>query len=145
MLTITLLSLVALITSLILYKFVAPVSIDSDLKLRLMKVIKESKFVPNTPLDIYHDGRRSVFVSGVLGHSDKLLMYSPKHQRVIDIIEDSGLNDSTAETYGAIAADLDGDGYMDLIISRSNGIKVYKSIKGSGFFVEMKIDTDANN
>jgi hypothetical protein len=66
-----------------------------------------------------------------------------KDGRVIDIIDQTPFS-SKQITYDAVAADLDYNGYSDLVVARSDGVTLYKN-KGKGRFETMKLSGPVGN
>lgn len=95
-------------------------------------------YASGSPIDLYNDGRNAIFVTGGQGQDDALLLYNSDKNIMENIIDGTGLSSKLA-TYGAVSIDLDKDGYTDLIISREDGVTLYKNIKGSGKFRSIKI------
>ena len=79
-------------------------------------------------LDLEGDGRSEIFVGGGEGQPDALLSF--EDGRLVDVIEGTGLSSTTA-TYGSTAIDLDGDGDVDLLVCRNDGITLYLNEGGS--------------
>ncbi len=81
-------------------------------------------------LDVDGDGREEIFVGGGEDQPDALL--SLRDGRLVDRIGPTGLSSLTA-TYGSLAIDLDGDGDIDLLVCRNDGVTLYVN-DGSGIF-----------
>jgi len=79
-------------------------------------------------LDVDGDGREEIFVGGGAGQPDALLRL--RDGRLVDEIGPTGLS-STVATYGACASDLDGDGDVDLLVARNDGITLYVAEGGA--------------
>ena len=89
-------------------------------------------------LDIYNDGKKTLFIPAKKGLRDKLLVFSKKMKSLVNIADKTTLS-SLNKTYGCISIDLDKDGYSDLIVSRDDGVTLYKNIKGTGQFKSIKL------
>ena len=84
-------------------------------------------FVGATPADIDGDGAPEIFVGGGHGYDDMLFAY--RDGALENIIADTGLSDKKA-THGANSMDMDGDGDVDLLLARSDGIFLYENRGG---------------
>lgn len=102
-------------------------------------VTKELDYASGAPIDLNNNHVMSVFVGGE--NDDALLM--PQGNRWIDIINQTNLNDPTARTYAAVSVDVDHNGYTDLIIARSNGVKLYVN-QGRGHFIVRELLQGSN-
>ena len=94
-------------------------------------------FVGATPIDIDGDGGEEIFIGGGHGYDDMLFAY--RNGALVNIIADTGLSD-TAATHGANSVDMDGDGDVDLILSRADGVFLYEN--RGGVFVRQRIPAD---
>lgn len=99
-------------------------------------LVKELAFVGAIPIDVNNDGKEALFVGGGTDQEDVLLIN--KDGNMVNIIEGTGLSDSTSPTHGGVSIDMDKDGYSDLIIARQNGVTLYKNNK-DGTFSKKKI------
>ena len=81
-------------------------------------------------LDLDGDGREEIFVGGGAGQPDALLAL--EDGRLVDRIAGTGLS-SLEATYGSCAIDLDGDGDVDLVVARNDGVTLYLNDGGGRF------------
>jgi hypothetical protein len=80
------------------------------------------------------DGVPEIFVGGGAGQDDFLLSY--RDGKFFDRAAQAGVSRKTA-TYGATAIDLDGDGDIDLVVARDDG--VYLHLNDAGKFSTQKL------
>ena len=92
--------------------------------------------LPDTKEITGNDTEEVIFMGTIKGKDDALLAY--RDGRLVDKIEFTNLSDSSATTYAAVAIDLNNDGLDDLIIARSNGVKLYLQ-KGNNKFIVKEI------
>ncbi len=88
-------------------------------------------FTGSAVIDIDNSNKDLIFVGGGEGQHDGLLSY--KNGKLINIIYNTNLSDKDAATYCAASIDLNNNGYMDLVIGRSNGVFVYTNNKDNTF------------
>jgi hypothetical protein len=93
-------------------------------------------------LDIDGDGREEIFVGGGAGQPDALLRL--REGRLVDEIAPTGLS-SLSATYGSCATDLDGDGDVDLLVARNDGITLYVNEGGAFRPRPLPVDLPANS
>ena len=93
-------------------------------------------FVGATAIDIDGDGKMEIFVGGGDGFDDMLFSYQEDSNSLINVIAGTGLSDRRA-THGANSLDLDGDGDVDLILARNDGVFLY--INQGGVFSRQQI------
>lgn len=92
---------------------------------------KELDYAAGAPIDLNRTGEMAVFIGGA--QDDALLMPNGRGGWV-DVIDQTNLNDASAVTYSAVSADLDHNGLTDLVVARSNGVKLYLN-QGRGHFI----------
>lgn len=86
-------------------------------------------------IDVDGDGRLEVFVGGGRGQDDMLL--GVRDGALVDVMGNTGLSMSGPATHGAASSDLDGDGDVDLVVARDDGLTVY--INDAGRFAAQEI------
>jgi len=93
-------------------------------------------------LDVDRDGREEIFVGGGAGQRDALL--GLQDGRLVDRIEGTGLS-SLVATYGSCAIDLDGDGDVDLVVARNDGLTLYLNEGGRFRAQPLSVDLPENS
>ena len=84
--------------------------------------------------DIYHDGLPAVFFCSLDGHN--ALYKNLGGMKFKDVTEGSGIVCSNRICRGAVFADINGDGWLDLLVSTTgNGVLCFTN-KGDGTFVD---------
>jgi hypothetical protein len=84
--------------------------------------------------DIYHDGLPAIFFCSLDGHN--ALYQNLGGMRFKDVTEGSGIVCSNRVCRGAVFADINGDGWLDLLVSTSgNGVLCFTN-KRDGTFAE---------
>lgn len=91
----------------------------------------EFPFVWWAMIDIDNDGVEEIYITAESGKKDA--MYSYRNGVFVDIIDEVGLTDTQA-TYGALAMDIEGDGDLDLYVTKDDGVYAY--INSNGLFDE---------
>jgi len=79
-----------------------------------------------------------LFVGGTEGQSDGLLRYSPEDNKLVNIIANTGLNNTKYATLAAAVSDMNNNGLGDLVVARTNGVFIYLN-KGDGTFSKHQI------
>jgi hypothetical protein len=98
---------------------------------------KAHPFTGAAVIDIDGDNQDEIFVGGGQSQSDSLLSYQAG--RLVDVIAGTGLS-QLAATHGATSIDIDGDGDVDLLVAREDG--VYLHLNNAGKFSTSKIPVD---
>ena len=95
-------------------------------------------FMASAIIDIDNDGHEEIFLGGGPGQSDALYRY--RNGAFEDVYALSGLQKSAIAdaSFGASVIDVDNNGYSDLIVSRTNGIWLYRN--NGGQFNEQLLD-----
>lgn len=78
-------------------------------------------------IDTNGDGIDEIFVGGGKGQSDALFFF--ENGVFLNHIDGTGLA-STVGTYGSTSLDMDGDGDIDLLVAREDGLHLYLNDKG---------------
>lgn len=80
-------------------------------------------FTGSAIIDIDNSNKDLIFVGGGEGQGDALLSY--ENGKLINVINGTNISDKESATYCATSIDINNNGYMDLIVGRSNGVFVY--------------------
>ena len=84
--------------------------------------------------DIYHDGLPAIFLCSLDGHNG--LYKNLGGMKFKDVTAGSGIECSNRICRGAVFADINGDGWLDLLVSTTgNGVLCFTN-KGDGTFVD---------
>ncbi len=94
-------------------------------------------FTGAAAIDIDGDGQDEIFVGGGRAQADALLSY--QDGKLVDVIAGTGLSRLSASR-GATSLDMDGDGDVDLLVARDDGVTLY--LNDSGKFTASKIPVD---
>jgi hypothetical protein len=102
--------------------------------------IDESRSLPFTAsaiIDIDNDGTEELFIGGGANQQDAFFKFVQNEFIALDqsILEKTELSDAT---FGSSVIDLDGNGFSDLIISRTSGVWIY--LNNGGRFTGQKLD-----
>lgn len=76
--------------------------------------------------------RTHIFVGGGDGQDDALLYYDNDKNNFVNVIDKTNIS-SKSNTYSGVAFDMDDDGKDDLVVGRSDGVYLYKSMGGYKF------------
>lgn len=100
---------------------------------KLVDINKNARvtFATGAPIDLNNTGEEAIFIGGGAGHEDLLLIN--KGGRMINIIDQTNLSNRAA-TFSAVSADLDHNGFTDLVVGRENGVWLYLN-QGNGKFI----------
>ncbi len=87
-------------------------------------------FAAGAIIDIDNDGVEELFLGGGPGQSDALLRYS---DGAFEMIAGAAGIEKPAETasFGATVIDTDGDGFDDLLVSRTDGVWLHRNLGGT--------------
>jgi len=100
-------------------------------------------FAAGAIIDIDNDGVEELFLGGGPGQPDALLRYS---DGAFEMIADAAGIEKPEETasFGASVIDTDGDGFDDLLVSRTDGIWLHRNLGGrfSGVKLPLAIPED---
>ena len=84
--------------------------------------------------DIYHDGLPAIFLCSLDGHN--ALYKNLGGMKFKDVTAGSGIDCGNRNCRGAVFADINGDGWLDLLVSTSGSGVLCFTNKGDGTFVE---------
>jgi enediyne biosynthesis protein E4 len=94
-------------------------------------------FTAGAIIDVDNDGRDELFLGGGLRQADGLFVLT--EDGFVDVADQVGLvKQGDGITLGAAVIDIDGNGYQDLIVSRENGLRLYRNHGGT--FTMEKLD-----
>lgn len=82
-------------------------------------------------IDVDGNGSLEIFVGGGRGQADMLLSF--KDGALVDVMGSRLLSNTASATHGAASSDLDGDGDVDLVVAREDGLTIY--VNDGGKFV----------
>lgn len=84
-------------------------------------------------------GLPAVMITGARGQDNGVLML--KDGRMVDVAAEYGLGGITEETaYGLLAADIDGDGEDEILVTQDSGVYVYSRNPGEKKYVRSQLD-----
>ncbi len=103
---------------------------------------KSLPIAPSALIDINNDNVDEVFFGGGMSHEDALFAY--RNGKFVDISSEVNLPEkgSITTTVGVVSADFDNNGFVDLLIGREDGLRIYYNSEGQ--FKETIIDTPMN-
>lgn len=104
---------------------------------------KSLPLAPSVLIDIDNDQIDEVFFGGGMGQEDALFAF--RNNGFVDISKEIGLPKKRLSTtsIGAVSADMDNNGFSDLIVGREDGL--YICYNENGRFRAKKIDTPIND
>ena len=96
-------------------------------------------FAAGAIIDIDNDGIEELFLGGGPGQSDALLRYV---DGAFEMIKDAAGIEKAAESasFGASVIDTDGDGFDDLLVSRTDGVWLHRNVGGTFSAVKLPLD-----
>ena len=103
---------------------------------------KSLPIAPSSLIDINNDNIDEVFFGGGMDQEDALFAY--RNGKFVDISSEVKLpkKGTTTTTVGALSADFNNDGFVDLLIGREDGLRIHYN--NNGTFTETIIDTPMN-
>jgi hypothetical protein len=103
---------------------------------------KSLPIAPSALIDIDNDNIDEVFFGGGMDQEDAIYAY--RDNAFVLISEEVGLakKGNTTTTLGAISADMDNNGFSDLVLGREDGLYIYYNT--DGVFTIQKIETPIN-
>ncbi|QXP54300.1 CRTAC1 family protein [Cellulophaga sp. HaHa_2_1] len=103
---------------------------------------KSLPIAPSALIDIDNDNIDEVFFGGGMDQEDAIYAY--RDHAFVLISEEVGLakKGNTTTTLGAISADMDNNGFSDLVLGREDGLYIYYNT--DGIFTIKKIETPIN-
>lgn len=103
---------------------------------------KSLPIAPSGLIDINNDNVDEVFFGGGMSQEDALFAY--RDGNFIDISSEVNLpkKGNITTTVGMVSADFDNNGFVDLLIGREDGLRIYYN--NNGKFTETKINTPMN-
>ncbi|HKJ65271.1 MAG TPA: VCBS repeat-containing protein [Desulfopila sp.] len=94
-------------------------------------------------IDVDGDGREELFLGGGLRQADGLFVFA--EDRFINVAEQAGfVKLGEGPTLGAAVLDVDSNGFEDLIVSREEGVWLYRNRGGTFEMEEIVVDLPAN-
>ncbi|MEA1786732.1 CRTAC1 family protein [Arenibacter sp. GZD96] len=103
---------------------------------------KSLPLAPSALIDIDNDLVDEVFFGGGYGQDDALFAF--RNNAFVNITEEVGLatKQTLSTTIGAVSADMDNNGFSDILIGREDGLYIYYNSEGK--FNLQKINTPLN-
>ena len=103
---------------------------------------KSLPIAPSALIDINNDNVDEVFFGGGMSQEDALFAY--REGKFIEISSEVNLPEkgSATTTVGVVSADFDNNGFVDLLIGREDGLRIYYNTNGK--FTETIINTPMN-
>ncbi|MEO9512198.1 MAG: CRTAC1 family protein [Flavobacteriaceae bacterium] len=103
---------------------------------------KSLPIVPSALIDIDNDNIDEVFFGGGMAQEDAIYAY--RDNAFVEISAEIGLpkKGNTTTSLGVVSADMDNNGFSDLIIGREDGLRIYYN--NDGKFTEKLVETPIN-
>ncbi len=103
---------------------------------------KSLPIAPSALIDIDNDNVDEVFFGGGMNQEDAIFAY--RNNQFVNISEEINLpkKGNTTTTVGVVSADMDNNGFTDIILGREDGLRIYYNTNGK--FTEVIIDTPLN-
>jgi len=103
---------------------------------------KSLPIAPAALIDIDNDNVDEVFFGGGMNQEDAIFAY--RGNKFVNISSEVNLpkKGNTTTTIGAVSADFDNNGFVDIILGREDGLRIYYNTNGT--FTEKVIDTPMN-
>ena len=103
---------------------------------------KSLPIAPAALIDINNDNVDEVFFGGGMDQEDAIYAY--RNNKFVDISSEVNLpkKGNTTTTVGVVSADFDDNGFVDIILGREDGLRIYYNTNGK--FTEKIIDTPMN-
>ncbi len=103
---------------------------------------KSLPIAPSALVDINNDNIDEVFFGGGMGQEDALLAY--RDGKFVDISSEVNLPKKIGKTttVGVVSADFDNNGFVDLLVGREDGLRIYYNTNGK--YKEVFLETPVN-
>jgi len=103
---------------------------------------KSLPIAPSALIDIDNDNIDEVFFGGGMNQEDAIFAY--QNNKFVDISSEVNLpkKGTVTTSVGVVSADFDNNGFVDLLIGREDGLRIYYNSNGK--FSETLVDTPTN-